>query len=371
MELTITKQNLFKGLQVAQTIADTKGSMPILSSLMIEASGPGINISATDLEIGIKGFYEAEVISEGKFVPHARKIFDIVRELPDQPISLKSDARQWATLTCGQAYFRIPGFSPDDFPQIPEYDGQADWVQLDSGALKEMIAKTHFAIASDEIPSAMSGLFLELQEGTMRMVATDGHRLTHIRRDVEGERESGVSVVIPKKTVAEVSKILGDRDSVKISFQGNHIVFKKGNLTLTSRLLEEQFPDWEQVIPKEHDKRITANRAEFLAALRRVSLLANERSRLVTFFLSEGKMTLKAESAELGEAMDVLPATYPHEPLRIGFNARYILDVLGVLESDEVSMELSDPLSPVIIRPEGANDYMCVVMPMRVETVER
>ncbi len=388
MEFTITKNEFFKGLQRAQGVADTKGAIPILSNILIEAEKSGIWIYATDLKVGIKGFYSAEVKSKGKFTINAKKLFDIVRELPEKDIHIiqsMAGSQQppaegqeppvqelWINLSCGNYKTRLSGLPVDEFPAFPSY-GEDYLVKFKPAKLREMIKKTIFSISADETRYTLNGTLLEVEGEVVKMVSTDGHRLSYIKSpdsEVKKQKaaEKKISVIMPQKTTAELLKLVeeGD-DAVLFSMYENHVVFKKGDFILVSRVIDGQFPNYEAVIPQNNDKRIIINKELFIHALRRVSLLSDEKSKMVKFKIEKNGMELISDTVGIGEAKESIDVKYDNEGLSVGLNAKYLIEVANAVDSEDIFLDIKDSTSPTLFMPSNDENYKCVVMPMRLQ----
>lgn len=379
MEFTITKGEFFKGLQKSQGVADTKGAIPILSNILIEVIDSGIWIYATDLNIGIKGFYKASVKNKGKFTVNARKLFDIVRELPDADINISQksggkrkepeaeSAELWINLSCGNYKTRLSGLPVDEFPAFPSY-GEDYLVKFEPSQLKDMVKKTIFSISSDETRYTLNGTLLEADENTVKMVSTDGHRLSYIKNENPKTVEKKINVIIPQKTTSELLKLVEDGEEVVLfSIYENHVVFKKENFVLVSRVIDGQFPNYEVVLPKNNDKRVILNKDVLIHALKRVSLLSDEKSKMVKFNIEKDNIELISDTAGIGEAKEKIDVKYGGEGLSIGLNARYLLDIMSAVDSDEIFFDIKDPVSPTLFMPLNNENYKCVIMPMRLQ----
>src|SRR3989304_1379202 len=379
MEFSITKGEFFKGLQKSQGVADTKGAIPILSNILIEVVDSGIWIYATDLNIGIKGFYNASVKSKGRFTANARKLFDIVRELPDADINVnqKSGVKRkehenefadlWINLSCGNYKTRLSGLPVDEFPAFPSY-GEDYLVKFEPSQLKDMVRKTIFSISSDETRYTLNGTLLEAEGNTVKLVSTDGHRLSYIKNENPKIVEKKINVIIPQKTTSELLKLVeDDNEDVLFSIYENHAVFKKKNFVLVSRVIDGQFPNYEVVLPKNNDKRVILNKDVLIHALKRVSLLSDEKSKMVKFNIEKDNIELISDTAGIGEAKEKIDVKYDGEGLSIGLNARYLLDIMSAVESDEIFFDIKDPVSPTLFMPMNNENYKCVIMPMRLQ----
>jgi DNA polymerase-3 subunit beta len=369
MEIRINRDVLYNGVHKVQGIAETKGAMPILAHLLLTAEKGGISIQATDLEIGMRGFYPANVIAVGGVALNAKKLFDILRELPEEEVHLTKEENHWVSLKCGKSKFRLPGLPPEEFPTFPDY-GKEPIMEFSGAMLREMIRKTQFAASPDETRQALSGLLLESADGRACMVGTDGHRLAFISRPLlKSETEKGQthSFLLPRKTLTELLKLVEDAETTfAFSVKDNHLAFLRGRDVIVSRKIEGKFPNYRQVIPKDNTVRVTVKKETLLHALRRVSLLADEKSKMVRFEMREGSLTLASDGTEQGDATEELTVSYKGEDVSIGLNARYLLDILNVVEQDEVSLNLKDQNHSCLVTVESDKDYLGIVMPMRL-----
>ena len=367
MEVRIDKDIFLDGVQKIQGIAEAKGAMPILSHFLLVAEKDRIGIQATDLEIGAKGFYPANVITQGEITLNAKKIFDILRELPKEEVHLIKEDNHWIRLKCGKSKFRLPGMPSEDFPPLPEFS-QDSLMELSGKLLKQMIRKTFFAQSPDETRQVLNGLLLEQDNGKVKMVGTDGHRLALVKRDLGGSSkgEKG-SYLIPKKTLAELVKLVEDEEAIfSFSAKNNHFAFIQGDQVIVSRKIDGKFPNYLQVIPSDNKLQVQINRGMFQQALKRVSLLADEKSKMVRFDIKAGSIVLTSDTTELGEAREEVATSYSGEAVSVGLNAKYVLDVLNVMDDEEIILNLKDDKSSCLITSNGDKDYQSIVMPMRL-----
>jgi DNA polymerase-3 subunit beta len=316
--------------------------------------------------LGYKGHLDTTVNKPGTVTLPARKVYDILRELPaGQSVTLSVETQGWARITAGTATFKVPCLPAEEYPALPPVE-EGDFAAISYDILEEMIRHTTFATSNDETRYTLSGVLVVSDGQDMTMVATDGHRLAHVKREVGLGKP--LRVIIPRKALEEVNRFASDSDSKEISlaFLENHLVFRRGPATLVTRLIEGQFPDYEGVIPKDFSRRVLVEHDRLLRALRRVSLLSNEKTRPVKIEFDKERLTLRSNTPEMGEAKEEIPADYDGEPMDMGFNARYLLEALAVMTSEQVAIELNDPLSPGVLRCHGDEDYFYVVMPMRV-----
>lgn len=385
MHFKINRKVLLTGLQRVQGLVDRKGITPILSNILIEAEGAGVIMTATDLEIGIKGFYEAEVKEPGGYTLPAKKLYEIARELPEGEISISTEDNSLAVIKCGASLFRIMGLPKEDYPvfTIPEEETS---LPLPAEVLKGMIKKTLYAVGESDTRYILNGLLLSFSwkgkgsKTEIRMVGTDGHRLAMTETEVElpkgiAEEES---FILPKKGILELRRILEEPGIEEIGFgyTKNQVIFSISSdregvtprIRLISRLMEGTYPNYNQVIPAGSDKIATVRREDLEGALKRVSILSKDRANLVKVTIEENSMVLFSSNPEMGEAREEIGAKYRGQGISVGFNARYFLEALGAAEGDEVLLEFKDPVSPCLLKEKEQSDirYLCVVMPMRL-----
>lgn len=369
MDFRINRENFLSGVQRVQGIVETKGAMPILSHLLIRAEKEGICIEATDLEIGTRGFYSANVAAEGSVTLNARKLYDIVRELPDLEIHLVKEENEWVTLKCGKSKFRLPGLPTADFPALPEYSEES-LIEFQCPLLKEMIQKTFFAVSPDETRQALNGLLLEKENEKVNLVGTDGHRLALITRPFYKSsipEDEKLSFLLPKKALSELLKLMEDEESTfAFSAKNNHLAFMQGKQVIVSRKIEGKFPNYRQVVPVDNNLKIRINREDLVHGLKRVALLADEKSKMVRFDIQKGILALVSDSSDLGAAREELPVSYEGEDVSVGLNARYVLDILNAVDDEEIIFNLKDQNHSCLITLDKDKDYMGIVMPMRL-----
>lgn len=364
MEVQLDRDAFFKGLQMVQSIVEPRQTLPILANVLLETDGEAIRITATDLEVGARVVVPAKVKGNGAITLSARKLLDIVKELPSAELSMKVQENAWVGLRCGGVAYRLVGLAAGDFPQV-EPATSTGWISLDGKLLREMLAQTSFAISHDESRYALNGVLFSFQGGELRLVATDGHRLALASRP-RPEGGADVSGIVPRKAVQEVARVLSAGETVQVGLGENQFALRMPNFLLTARLIEGQFPNYEQVVPKAHPLQVVLPRSVFTSALRRVSVLSEERTKPVKLLLSSGTLKLSAYNPELGEAEETLPVEYAGDEVTIGFNSRYLLDALSPLETDQVVVELKDGLSPGVLKSLEEEGYLCVIMPMRI-----
>jgi DNA polymerase-3 subunit beta len=375
MELKIGVAELAKALGRSQGIVERKSTMPILSHVLLEAKKDGeLVVSATDLDLAVSSEHACEVLKEGSLAVSARHLYEIVRALPEQTVTLKKAQNNYLEVRSGPSEFRIVGLPAEDFPALPKFD-KVPFADVDPARLLEMIERTFFAVSTDETRYNLNGVFFEPGPGTLRLVATDGHRLSLSERDVGASFGLKRGVILPKKGLQELKKLLGEavesgqeKPEAKLGFVENSAIFRRPGVVLVMRLIEGLFPDYKQVIPKAGEKVIRIGRARFSETLRRISLLSTDKAHAVKIDLSKGMLRVLSQNPDLGEAKEEVPIEYDGDVLKIGFNARYLIDVLAVVKSGDVIFELADDLSPGVLKgaDEADQGFTAVVMPMRI-----
>lgn len=368
MEIKAKRESLLATLYWTQSIVERRNTMPILANVLFESVKGTIRVTATDLEVGVRGEVEGDVVKEGTVTVNAKKIYEIIREVPSEQVQLKRLDNDWVEIRSGKSVFKIVGTDAKEFPQFPKFEGKS-LSTTPASTVRQMIERTIFAVSTDETRYSLNGVFLEQGDGgNVRMVATDGHRLAFEEKTV-GSFGLTKGVILPRKGLAELKKLLDSSSdgAVSLGFRENMGLATKEKIDLFMRLIDGDFPDYTKVIPKGNPNLVKLEHDELLQALRRVSILSSERYKGIRMEFMDGKVGISANNPDLGEAVEEIEAEYKGKPLSIGFNARYLLDVLGVLGGDgEIQMELKDELSPSIIRKAGVDNYLYVLMPMRL-----
>ena len=371
MEVTVRREDLVKGLYLVQGVVERRNTLPILANVLVEPAAEGIALTATDMEVGLRGLVPATVKKKGSVTLNARKLYEIAREVTAEEVVLKAPQAGWVDVLAGRSKFKIVSLEAKDFPQLPLGTDvpQGATIRIATGTLREMIDRTLFAVSSDETRFNLSGVFVTNgDDGTLRMVATDGHRLALVDRQLpEARIERGV--IMPRKGLVEARKLLDETDDPEIVMviSPKDVRLVMPSVSFFMRLIEGEFPDYRQVIPGSPRAQARANCKDLLAALRRISLLASERSRGVKLHLEKGRLELSASNPDQGEATEDIEVSYNGEPLTIGFNARYLIDVLQVhAEGDVIELAFTDEVGPGVLRGSQDADYTYVVMPMRL-----
>ena len=368
MELVVRKNDLLKELSLLQGIVERKNTIPILANVLIEATKEGMSLLATDLDVGLRSRCDATVSKSGTLTLPAKKLFEIVSQLPDTDIRIEEDkGGKSVTVAADRFESRMQTLPASEFPTPPQHEGAAE-ATLPGAALKRMISHTRFAITSEDTRYFLNGAQLVLRADSMSMVATDGHRLAFISVHESPGKGAKSEVLLPRKTLNEVARLIDGVEAVEFSQGENHLFFRAGDRLLISRKIDANFPAYERVIPKANDKKIDFDRDRLASAVRRVRLLSNERSKAVRFVIGKDQVEITSSTPEIGEAHEVLPVDYGGAPLQICFNADYVDNFLSVVETEQVTLEFKDEMSQAVVRPIGAEgyDYTYVIMPMRI-----
>ncbi len=374
MKLSITRSEFLRGLSRIQSIVEKRNSMPILANVLIEAPRKGkeaaLHLSATDLEVGIRSRHRANIQETGGLTVSAKKLFEIIRELSDENIELSTTANSYLQICCDRSRFTLAGTAAEEYPTLPEFSPEKT-VPIPAAILSGMIERTMYAASLDETRYNLNGVYLEILEdtGAIRLVATDGHRLACVDREIEGDTSALTSgVIIPRKGLAELKRLIDEDDAeeIDLAFGNNSGFARKGDVTLVMRLIEGEFPNYNQVIPKNLTKHLILQTDTLVQAVHRVALLSSERSRAVKLELSEGRLVITSSNPDLGDAREELDIDYAGETLAIGFNAKYLLDAIAAVQSKEIRFSFQDELSPSRITPPDDDTTLAVVMPMRI-----
>jgi DNA polymerase III subunit beta len=372
MELVVRKTDLLRELQLFQGIVERKNTIPILGNVLLEANGEEVKMLATDLEVGLRSKCTATVSKGGSLTLPAKKLYEIIKALPETDVRIEED-KGGVKVAADRFDSRMQTLPREDFPSLPEGTGTYS-ASLPRDVLRQMVAKTQFAITGEDTRYFLNGALFILRPDQMSLVSTDGHRLALISvpRDKSKSRpktDDEVRVILPRKTLLELGRLLSEGEGeIQYERGENHLFFDIGGRLLISRMIDGQFPAFERVIPKSNDKRVEFDRDRLTSAVKRVALLSNERSRAVKFQIDKGKVEIASSSPEFGEAKEVLMVDYAAAPVTICFNAQYVLDFLGVVETDTISLEFKDEMSQAVLKPIGADgyEYTYVIMPMRI-----
>lgn len=372
MELVVRKNDLLRELQLLQGIVERKNTIPILANVLMEAKDETLSLLATDLEVGLRSSCAASITKAGAVTIPAKKLYEIIKALPETDVRIKEE-KSSVKIAAERFDSRLQTLSRDDFPTLPDAGGSYGSV-LPRAVFKQMVTKTQFAITGEDTRYFLNGALFVLRSNEMSLVTTDGHRLALVtagRKQENGASKSDeeVRAILPRKTLSELTRLLAEgTEDIRYERGENHLFFEVDGRVLISRMIDGQFPAFERVIPKNNDKQVEFERDRMANAVRRVELLSNERSRAVKFEIENGKVEISSSSPEIGEASEQLLVDYTGAPTQICFNARYLLDFLGVVETDNVILAFKDETSQAVMKPVGSEgyDYTYVIMPMRI-----
>ncbi len=364
MKFSISKNLFLKGIQKVENITATKTTLPILSNVLLEASENEIKLITTNLEVSVKNTIPAQVQENGSITLPCKKLGDIIRELPEAKIEVGIEKENKVIIKCEKSIFNILGLPKEEFPNLPKLEDKFCF-SIKQEILKNMIKKTKFAISNDEARYTLNGIYLIIDYTQIKMIATDGRRLAYIGINLPNLLKEKKDVIIPSKTINEINRVIEEGET-KINLSENQISFQLNNTLLISRLIEGHFPNYEQVIPQKQEKKIKVNTKKFLQGVRRIALLADEKTNSIKIKTKDNRLIITASSPEIGEAQEEIEAVSEGKEIEIIFDARYILDILNNIDSEETALELTDSLSPATIRPVGEEDYFCIIMPMKL-----
>lgn len=367
MQIRVERDAFVDALGPVQGVVEAKKSLPVLSHVLLEATPEGVWLFGTDLDVGVRKQVNAEVLRPGAVALSAKKLYEVARELPSAPIEFQMDADLQVGISCQRSTFRMKGLPREDFPSMPEVKGDGE-VTLDAGLFRDMLRKTLFAVSSDQTRYALTGVLFQVQAKDISMVATDGHRLALVRLPRPATAGSAlIDALVPKKAMVEAVKIAKDEaDTMQLSLGENQLVLHQNSTVLVARLIDGQFPNYEQVIPTAGPGAITLNREALYGALRRTSAIMGDRVTPTEFHFQPGRVLISCVNMDLGEAHEEVEASVAGDGVKVGFNARYVMEFLNAVDAETVSVQIGDPLSPAVFRPEGDSAYSCVIMPMRI-----
>ena len=363
MKISCSRKDLLSGFQSVQGIVGSKSTLPILSNVLIETGKDCITILATDLEVAIKRKVPAKIEQEGSTTLPAKRMFNILRELVDDSVQIEVDNRNISSVASGTAFFKIIGLPKEDFPDIPDF-GKEKKIKLKTELFSKILKRTSFSISHDETRYVLNGLLLSVKEGKLIAVATDGRRLAYYEMEEDIPKQIEKEIIIPAKTISELQRLIENEKEITIYFSENQVAFEMDNMLMVSRLIEGHFPNYKQVIPENIKHKIAFNAAELLSGVRRVSVMASEKSNSIKLRFSKNTLTLTSNTPEIGEAKETMAVPFDEGDVEITFNPEYMQDMLKNLDEEEVYLELIDSLSPGIIRTNTA--YLYVLMPMKM-----
>jgi DNA polymerase III subunit beta len=363
IKFTVTKEKILDGLQQVQNVVSTRTTLPILSNVLLQASDKGITLTTTDLDVAIRCTVEATVSKAGATTLPARKLFSILKEAVAPEIDVEVDDKNSASIRCGGSYYKIMGLPEDEFPRFPQADG-GKTLKLPQATFREMLKKTAYAVSIDETRYVLNGVYMSFKGSKLTVVATDGRRLALFEGETEVPKGSDSELILPSKTVNELLRLLSDKGDLSMAVGENQIIFTMSDTILVSKLIEGTYPNFRQVIPAEAKERVPLERESLLAALHRASILASEKTQSVKLNFAKNQLTITATTPDVGEAKETLAINYKGKEITIAFNPQYLMDPLRNLDADEVFMELTDELSPGVLKVNAP--FLYVIMPMRL-----
>jgi DNA polymerase-3 subunit beta len=366
MKFSINKEDILEELQLLQGIVEKRNTLPILANILINVTKENVEMTGTDLEVGMKSHFPAKIDQTGAVTVSGKKLFEIVKSLAEEKeVTFKENQDSMIEVTAGESEFKILCLPKEDYPQVPEPKFEKNII-LPLGVVKEMVDRVYYSI-TQEHRYYLTGALLILKDKSIELVSTDGHRLAYTAKSVDDLKlDEEIRVIVAKKTLSELRKI--EDEEVEFDFDQSNLFFRVKNRTLISRIIEGKFPNFEEVIPVGNPRIVVVPREEITNAIRRVSLLSSERSRGIKFFLEKNRIRLFSSNPEIGEARDKLDVNYDAENVEVGFNSQYLLDFLSVVHTDSIQFELKDENSAVLMKPEGEEDlkFIYVLMPMKI-----
>jgi len=369
MRFTIAREKLQEALAAVAASIPAKTTLPVLANILLETTPKGIRLSGTDLDIAVSTEVSADVESQGAITIPARKLTEIVRELPPAPVKMAAAGEQRVTLECGRSRFKLLGLPKDEFPSFPVVRFNESW-RIRSGDLQKLIGATSFAVSTEESRPILNGVLWELKPEYMRMVATNGHRLAKMELPVKGGSAApSTDLIVPPKALEQVRRLFPAEEELEIARGDNHLGFRSPLTSVFTRLIEGPYPNYDQVIPRDNDKVAIADKSQLISALKRMSVVASDQTHRIRMSFNAGMLKFSVQTPDLGEAQDELPIRYDGDQLDIGFNATYLLEILKFMPTDEVRLTFKAPERAATLEPEGGDDagkYLCLVMPLRL-----
>jgi DNA polymerase III subunit beta len=368
MRFTISREKLQEGLTAVAASIPAKTTLPVLANILVETTERGIRLSGTDLDIAVSTEVAADVEQPGALTIPAKKLSEIARELPPAPVRIAAAGEQRVTLDCGKAHFKILGLPKDEFPTFPAVRFNDSW-RIRSGDLQKLISHTSFAVSTEESRPILNGVLWELRPEMMRMVATNGHRLAKMELPIKSTAAPSSDLIVPPKALEQVRRLFPSDEELEIARGENHLGFRSPFTAVFTRLIEGPYPPYDQVIPKDNNRIAVADKASLVSALKRMSVIASDQTHRIRLSFNAALLRFSVQTPDLGEAQDELPVRFNGDPLDIGFNANYLLEILRYIPTDEVKLTFKAPERAATVEPEGWNDpatYLCLVMPLRL-----
>ncbi len=368
MRFTISREKLQDGLAAVAASIPAKTTLPVLANILIETTEKGIRLSGTDLDIAVSTEVLADVEAPGAMTIPAKKLSEIARELPPSPVKIGAVGEQRVTLECGRSRFKLLGLPKDEFPAFPTVRFQDSW-RVRSGDLQKLISHTAFAVSAEESRPILNGVLWELRPDHMRMVATNGHRLAKMEIPVDAAGTTPSELIVPPKALEQIRRLFPADEDLEIARGDNHLGFRSPFTSVYTRLIEGPYPNYDQVIPRDNDRIALADKAALTSALKRMSVVASDQTHRIRLAFNAGMLKFSVQTPDLGEAQDEMPVRYTGDPLEIGFNATYLLEILRYMPTEEVRLTFKAPERAATIEPEAWSEpgkYLCLVMPLRL-----
>ncbi len=365
MKLSVTRDSLHTGLGAVSATIPTKTTLPVLSNILLEAADGRLSLSGTDLDISVRVSIDAEVSEPGSVTIPARKFAEIARELPAAPVHIETDGVE-IRIESANSRFKLFGLAPEEFPSAPEVDFSDSW-KMDAAQLRELIARTSFAVSTEESRPILNGVLWQLRPDSASMVATNGHRLAKMTIELTGGGAPEADLIVPPKALQQVQRLFDATGEIELAHSRNHLAFRSADRLVYTRLIEGPYPNYQQVIPTDNDRVATANRDSLSSAIRRMAVVASDQTHRVRMSFSKNKLSFRVQTPDLGEAEEEMVIDYQGDPLEIGFNANYLLEVLKYMPDEDVLLQFKAPERAATFMPaSGAPDYLCLIMPLRL-----
>ena len=368
MRFTISREKLQEGLSAVAATVPAKTTLPVLANILIETTDKGIRLSGTDLDISVSTEVSADIDAPGAITIPAKKLAEIARELPPSPVKMAAVGDQRVTLDCGRSHFKILGLPKDEFPSFPAVKFKDSW-RVRAGDLRKLIEHTVFAVSTEESRPILNGVLWELRSELMRMVATNGHRLAKMEVQIAAAGAPSSDLIVPPKALEQIRRLFPEDEELEIARGDNHLGFRSPFTAVYTRLIEGPYPNYQQVIPKDNDKYAIADKVALISALKRMSVIASDQTHRIRLSFNQALLRFSVQTPDLGEATDELPVRYSGDPMDIGFNANYLLEILRYIPTDEVRLTFKAPERAATLEPEGWTDaatYLTLVMPLRL-----
>ena len=368
MRFTISREKLQEGLTAVAASIPAKTTLPVLANILVETTDRGIRLSGTDLDIAVSTEVTADIEAPGAITIPARKLAEIARELPPAPVKIAASGEQRVSLECGRSRFKLLGLPRDEFPSFPTVRFQESW-RVRSGDLQKLISHTAFAVSTEESRPILNGVLWELRPEYMRMVATNGHRLSKMELPIKSVGAPASDLIVPPKALEQIRRLFPAEEELEIARGDNHLGFRSPFTSVFTRLIEGPYPNYDQVIPRDNDRYAIADKTALMGALKRMSVIASDQTHRIRLSFNAGMLKFSVQTPDLGEAQDELPVRYTGDPLDIGFNATYLLEILKFIPTEEVRLTFKAPERAATLEPEGWSDpakFLCLVMPLRL-----